>query len=333
VRREGEDVPQVAPRSSFAESLAAQADDPHAQAGERRTPPVPRGDAVMPMGTVLGGSASYPPLPPPQIPPPPPAPPADEQADPLQDWAQERPAQERPAPPGHQLGPVVGQQGPLPDLGATPPGVPADDDWAARFGALAEQLGEPRAGTMPEEPNEPRAAAQPEEPSRPAADQPWPSRPGPDPGEPSTTDFSAGPAPRGGPEPWSGPEPHQLPGRRDEPFGRPYGQEPGPPPQYRPAGPEPARPRGQGQETPRATSRQAGTRSRRGRPEDPRQAAVYDALAINEQVLDEVWTSPSVDVLKVVSSIVVNALDAYEDDPAEYADWVAVHRTGNCDCH
>ncbi len=74
-------------------------------------------------------------------------------------------------------------------------------------------------------------------------------------------------------------------------------------------------------------------RARRGRPEDPRQAAVYDALAINENVLDEVWTSPSVDVLKVVSSIVVNALDAYEDDPAEYADWVAVHRTGKCDCH
>ena len=85
--------------------------------------------------------------------------------------------------------------------------------------------------------------------------------------------------------------------------------------------------------TPRAAARQAGTRSHRGRPEDPRQAAVYDALTINEQVLDEVWTSPSVDVLKVVSSIVVNALDAYEDDPAEYADWVAVHRTGNCDCH
>jgi hypothetical protein len=84
---------------------------------------------------------------------------------------------------------------------------------------------------------------------------------------------------------------------------------------------------------PRAAAQQAGPRSRRGRPEDPRQAAVYDALAINEQVLDEVWTSPSVDVLKVVSSIVVNALDAYEDDPAEYADWVAVHRTGNCDCH
>ena len=84
---------------------------------------------------------------------------------------------------------------------------------------------------------------------------------------------------------------------------------------------------------PRAAARQAGTRSREGRPEDPRQAAVYDALAINERVLDEVWTSPSVDVLKVLSSIVVNALDAYEDDPAEYADWVAVHRTGNCDCH
>jgi len=72
---------------------------------------------------------------------------------------------------------------------------------------------------------------------------------------------------------------------------------------------------------------------RRGRPEDPRQAAIYDALAINEHVLDEVWTSESVDALRVVSSIVVNALDAYEDDPAEYADWVAVHRSGRCDCH
>jgi hypothetical protein len=72
---------------------------------------------------------------------------------------------------------------------------------------------------------------------------------------------------------------------------------------------------------------------RRGRPEDPRQGAVYDALTINEQVLDEVWTNPSVDVLKVVSSIVVNALDAYEDDPAEYSDWVAGHRDGQCDCH
>jgi hypothetical protein len=72
---------------------------------------------------------------------------------------------------------------------------------------------------------------------------------------------------------------------------------------------------------------------RRGRPEDPRQGAVYDALTINEQVLDEVWTNPSVDVLKVVSSIVVNALDAYEDDPAEYSDWVAGHQSGQCDCH
>jgi hypothetical protein len=119
--------------------------------------------------------------------------------------------------------------------------------------------------------------------------------------------------------------PRDEPRRRDEPFGHPYGQ-PQPPPGPGATGPDPG-------ESQRAASRQAGTRSRRGRPEDPRQAAVYDALAINEQVLDEVWTSPSVDVLKVVSSIVVNALDAYEDDPAEYADWVAVHRTGNCDCH
>ncbi len=355
-RREPDDAPQVAPRSSFAESLAAQADESHEP--PRPTPPVPRGDAVMPMGTVLGGSAAYPPLPPPQtpLPPPappppqtpqtplppqtppqtplpPPAPPAEQQADPLQDWAQERPA-----PQGHQLGPVVGQQGPLPDLGATPPGDEPDDDWAARFGALAEQLGEPPAGARPDGPSEP------------APDQQWPSRPDPD--ESPTTDFSTGPLPRE-PDDWSRPAPQQPPARRDEPFGRPYGQPPGPPPPHRAAGPEPAwpreqgpqparpweqgpepaRPREQAPETPRAASRQAGTRSRRGRPEDPRQAAVYDALTINEQVLDEVWTSPSVDVLKVVSSIVVNALDAYEDDPAEYADWVAVHRTGNCDCH
>ena len=231
---------------------------------------------------------------------------------------------------------MVGQQGPLPDLGATPPGGETDDDWAARFGALAEQLGEPRPPDQPQQP----------------PDGPWPGRPGP--AESSTGDFSGGPLPPHEPEDWPRREPQPPPaqdepaspygqqspgrrdepgGRRDEPFGRPYGQQPGPPPPYRPAGPEPPRPRGQGPETPRAASRQAGTRSHHGRPEDPRQAAVYDALAINEQVLDEVWTSPSVDVLKVVSSIVVNALDAYEDDPAEYADWVAVHRTGNCDCH
>jgi hypothetical protein len=88
--------------------------------------------------------------------------------------------------------------------------------------------------------------------------------------------------------------------------------------------------RGSGQ---RAPEKRQGAPRRRGRPEDPRQAAVYDALAINEQVLDEVWENPGVDVLKVVSGIVVNALDAYEDDPAEYADWVNVHRTGECDCH
>jgi hypothetical protein len=92
--------------------------------------------------------------------------------------------------------------------------------------------------------------------------------------------------------------------------------EPSPPPR-RQAAPPARRPRQRG----------------RGRPEDPRQGAVYDALTINEQVLDEVWTNPAVDVLKVVSSIVVNALDAYEDDPAEYSDWVAGHQSGQCDCH
>jgi hypothetical protein len=319
-RRES-DVPQVAPRSSFAESLAAQADDTHEQ--PRPTPPVPPGDAVMPMGTVLGGAAAHPPLPPPQTPLPPPAPPPDEppdeQDDPLQDWARERPAA-----PGHQVGPVVDQQGPLPDLGATPPGGEPDDDWAARFGALAEQLGEPQPGANQpdDEPNDEPDDQPDDQPD----DLPWPARPD----VPPSTDLSTGPPPRD-PQAW----PRREPQRPAEPFGGPYGQQPAPPPPYRPAGPEPprSRERQQGRETPRSAVRKAGTRSRQGRPEDPRQAAVYDALAINERVLDEVWTSPSVDVLKVVSSIVVNALDAYEDDPAEYADWVAVHRTGNCDCH
>ena len=334
-RHKADDVPQAAPRSSFAESLAAQADEPDEKPGP--TPPVPLGDAVMPMGTVLGGSPSYPPLQQPRTPLPPPAPPAEKPGDPLQDWAEERPT-----PAGHELGPIVDQQGPLPDLGATPPGGEGDgepdDDWAARFGALAEQLGEPGAAAPPAEP----------------PDQPWPSRQGPPQDEQLPMDFPAGPR-RPDPDAWAPPEPgarqpfgpprgQEAAGRRDEPFDRPYGQEAGrrddpfggpygqppgpPPPPYRPAGAEPAGFREQGPQTPRAAPR-----SRQGRPEDPRQAAVYDALAINERVLDEVWTSPSVDVLKVVSSIVVNALDAYEDDPAEYADWVAVHRTGNCDCH
>jgi hypothetical protein len=84
---------------------------------------------------------------------------------------------------------------------------------------------------------------------------------------------------------------------------------------------------------PRKTPPRGPGRRPRRRPDDPRQAAVYDALAINEQVLDEVWFSSSVDVYKVVSSIALHALDAYEEDPAEFADWVAIHRTGQCDCH
>ena len=314
------------------------------------------------------------------------------------------------------------QQEPLPDLGATPARA-AEDDWEARFGALAEQLGESRPEPQPRS-DQPRSV-QPRS-DQPWSDQPWPSRQGPRPDEPPATDLPPGPPPasdRGPDRPPPPPtwlHPEQAPQeRRDEPFGGPYGQDPGPAPAghraygpepgqgptgppgptargggydpepdrdpYRPEpagrgfagpqpgqgpygpqpgqgpygpqpgqgpyGPEPGRrsagadagtragtAAGAGAETggrvgSRGAARQAGTRSRRGRPEDPRQAAVYDALAINEEVLDEVWTSPSVDVLKVVSSIVVNALDAYEDDPAEYADWVAVHRTGKCDCH
>jgi hypothetical protein len=379
-RRPPEDVPRPAPRSSFAESLAARAEEAHDRPEDTRSaqPPVPRGDTVMPMGTVLGGSG-YPPLPPPQAPlPPPAAPPAEQPADgpapdPFADWAREHPGSQ-----GHQLDPVVDQQGPLPDLGAAPaprpaeeqprpaepaeeqprPAEPAEDDWAARFGELAQQLGSPLGPDEPPGPVEPGPG--------PRADRPWPSRQGfrpdeppaePRPpqrpgagtrggdrpaggGQPARGDRPQGPA--GGDQPWTGGQPQgprggsqpwnrggDRPPADHEPFGRPYGQEPSGPQRGPAAGPE----RAGRADTPRAAARQAGTRSRRGRPEDPRQAAVYDALAINEQVLDEVWTSPTVDVLKVVSSIVVNALDAYEDDPAEYADWVAVHRTGNCDCH
>lgn len=74
-------------------------------------------------------------------------------------------------------------------------------------------------------------------------------------------------------------------------------------------------------------------RTRGGRPDDPRQAAVYEALLVNEQVLDEVWFSSSVDVFRVVAGVAANALDAHDEDPAAFAEWVAVHRTGQCDCH
>jgi hypothetical protein len=80
-------------------------------------------------------------------------------------------------------------------------------------------------------------------------------------------------------------------------------------------------------------SRAPERRVRRPRPEDPRQRAVYDALVINEQILDEAWFNHSVDVMRVIANIASNALDAYEDDPAAFADWVAVHRSGQCDCH
>jgi hypothetical protein len=348
----------------------------------------------MPMGTVLGGSAGYPPLPPPQTELPPPAAPPEQTGaapaspgapppDPFEDWKLERPAAH-----GHELGPVVGQQGPLPDLGATPTPPPAqasDDDWSARFGQLAAQFDEPEPpAAEPGIPPGPAAAVPlpPAHPGGPPPDEPWAAAPGtpdepppdaedrpiwagpldqPDPADrpggppqerPWRGDWTAiqtgnQPTPGGQPQdrPWTGAQTGNQPTPDDRPwaggtadrgegeaFGRPYGQLPPPAgPQPGPTGP--VRTGADRGDTPRAATRQAGTRSHRGRPEDPRQAAVYDALAINEQVLDEVWTSPSVDVLKVVSSIVVNALDAYEDDPAEYADWVAVHRTGNCDCH
>jgi hypothetical protein len=356
-------VPRVAPRSGFAESLAARHDEPHDRPEDPRPGPAepgdPQGDAVMPMGTVLGGSGQ----PPAQTPlPAPAAPPGGEPtgpgpSDPLDDWARER--------PGRQLGPA-GEQGPPHDLGDTPAPQPAptpDDDWATRFGQLAEELGPEMGGVDrpaqpwpggpglqpdglpgPAEPPAPPAAAGP-------ADRPWPGRPGTD--QPGAGPPWAADQPRAD-RPWAAdqPPPEQPwaadQPRPDQPWAadrprpdQPWGADRLPPDQPRadrPRADQPWADRPQsGQpaqaDVPRAAARHAGIRSRGARPEDPRQAAVYDALAINEQVLDEVWTSPSVDVLKVVSSIVVNALDAYEDDPAEYADWVAIHRTGNCDCH
>ena len=83
----------------------------------------------------------------------------------------------------------------------------------------------------------------------------------------------------------------------------------------------------------RPVRRRPEQRERRARPEDPRQRAVFDALVINEGVLDEAWFSSNVDVMRVIASIAAGALDAYEDDPAGFADWVAMHRTGQCDCH
>jgi hypothetical protein len=74
-------------------------------------------------------------------------------------------------------------------------------------------------------------------------------------------------------------------------------------------------------------------RVRHGRPADPRQAAVYDALTINGEVLDELWFSTSTDVYQIIANIAVNAVDANDDDPVSFAEWVAVHRSGQCDCH
>ena len=60
---------------------------------------------------------------------------------------------------------------------------------------------------------------------------------------------------------------------------------------------------------------------------------MYDALLINGAVLDEIWFSSSVDVYQVIANIAVNAVEAHEDDPVSFAEWVAIHRTGQCDCH
>jgi hypothetical protein len=286
------------------------------------------------MGTVLGGAAENAPLPPPAAPrapapgesvPPAPRPAPAPLPDALEEWARERPHLGGPAPdqgaPPAQPSPLFGQPSgrdaarPSPDRAGRPgrppeQGTQRSGQWGPELGAPAGQPGRPAPeAAVPDQP----AAAQ----HRPPAQQ------GPHFGQP----FGAAPEARFG-----RPEGNQFDRPAQNPqFGPPQNPQFGPTPSQR-GGPDPAQ-RGGPPPGPRAASQQAGPRSRRGRPEDPRQAAVYDALAINEQVLDEVWTSPSVDVLKVVSSIVVNALDAYEDDPAEYADWVAVHRTGNCDCH
>ena len=242
-------------------------------------------------------------------------------------------------------------------LGWTAPGPPPPPEGNAPAPPPQDQppsrTDQPWA-TEPAPPQDHRPAARPARPTGagpagppdPRPDQPWPTGPGPRCSRPGRTAHGRpAPAVRGrrpvstsrgggrgplrtGDQQWdSGPagESGWAPGP-----GQPRSA--GAPPTYRRVPIRADRSRSAGRtgsnrpatpDTPRAAARQAGTRSRRGRPEDPRQAAVYDALAINEQVLDEVWTSPSVDVLKVVSSIVVNALDAYEDDPAEYADWVA----------
>ena len=115
-RHKADDVPQAAPRSSFAESLAAQADETR-----REARPDPAGTARR-RGHADGHGAGRLGLPP---------------AAPASRGLRCRHPRRRPrnratrsrtgprsdlAPAGHQLGPIVDQQGPLPDLGATPPG-------------------------------------------------------------------------------------------------------------------------------------------------------------------------------------------------------------------
>ncbi len=257
-RTEPEPV-EVAPRSTFAASMAARAaEDEAAQPPKSGRPDgAPRGDVVTPMGTVLGGAST--PVRPPGVLPPPSTP--------------------SPAAPETTPRPDPAPASPTPTPWTSP--APGPTSTSTTQHTLAPPERTAPAGTAPEaDPGTPPEA-------RGSLMDDWArERPG------SGAAATVHPPPTG---------------------------PPAPPPRH----PAPAQPAG----------RRGRPRRRRGRPEDPRQGAVYDALTINERVLDEVWTNPSVDVLKVVSSIVVNALDAYEDDPAEYSDWVAGHQSGQCDCH
>jgi len=313
----------------------------------------------MPMGTVLGGSGNAP-LPPPQAPAPPP--PAAPVADPFEQWAREQPrfgepgaaqrprplnefpsrADQPPEPPARPWVPDLFDapepEPEIPPYGARPPEARAPFDGSPPRPSFDRPIDRPIDRPAVDHPPVDRRSF--DDPAdRPSFDRPTADLPSFDrPADQSSFDRPTADLPsfdrpadqssfdRPTVDRPSFDRPADRPSF-DRPVGRPSVDRPAPAEQ-------PTQQTSRGGPPPgRRAPQQAAPRTRKGRPEDPRQAAVYDALTINEQVLDEVWTSPSVDVLKVVSSIVVNALDAYEDDPAEYADWVAVHRTGNCDCH
>ena len=280
---------------------------------------------------------------------PPPAPPA---SPPAQRAAAPETPGPAPAPPAPEHGPPSRQPPASPSVpgqsaapGDAPPVIPAPAASAPRaepaaparrrmdWFAVRRRNGpaSPAAGARPDEPRTERAGDQTSGPAAGGADRP-----------------SVLPM---GPRPYVQPPPQQSqraqpPPQAQRPPRAPAPAAPAPPPPAArppvaraPAGrlEHPVPTRNADQRSQRGAgahrSRTPRLRVRRTRPEDPRQAAVYDALSINERVLDEVWFSSSVDVLRVIAGIASNALEAYDDDPAAFAEWVAVHRSGECDCH